>query len=128
MATALCVRCHEKIEIKDPREVEWRNGKVGTTGFCSICGGKVSTMARLVQKESLTGLPHIRWSDILKWGRIKTSGQMRTFLEEKGTHSVTSDGEEMFVIMRVENYLKETPEVKSRLMRRIDGRMWYSWE
>jgi len=53
---------------------------------------------------------------------------MRTFLEEKGTHSVTSDGEEMFVIMRVENYLKETPEVKSRLMRRIDGRMWYSWE
>lgn len=41
MATAYCVKCKEKREIKDAKTVEMKNGKPATQGVCPVCGTKI---------------------------------------------------------------------------------------
>ncbi len=38
---ACCVKCKEKVEIKDPQEVTMKNGRPAISGTCSKCGTKV---------------------------------------------------------------------------------------
>ena len=41
MATAYCVKCRTKREIKDPKEVTLKNGRPAVKGTCPECGTKV---------------------------------------------------------------------------------------
>jgi len=41
MASAYCVKCKEKREIKDAKEVSLKNGKPAVQGVCPVCGTKV---------------------------------------------------------------------------------------
>ncbi|MCH7968554.1 MAG: hypothetical protein IH841_04840 [Thaumarchaeota archaeon] len=41
MTTAYCMKCREKREIKDPKEVKLKNGRPAIKGTCSKCGTKV---------------------------------------------------------------------------------------
>ncbi len=38
---AYCVKCREKVEIKDPQEVIMKNKRPAVKGNCSKCGTKV---------------------------------------------------------------------------------------
>lgn len=38
---AYCVKCKQKREMRDEREVTMKNGKRAMTGFCSICHTKM---------------------------------------------------------------------------------------
>jgi len=38
MVEAYCVKCQEKKEIKNPEEVEMKNGRPATKGECPDCG------------------------------------------------------------------------------------------
>ena len=38
MATAYCVKCREKREIKDPQETTLKNGRPALKGTCPECG------------------------------------------------------------------------------------------
>ena len=45
MATeAYCVKCREKREIKDPKEVTMKNGRNAIEGTCPVCGTKLFRM------------------------------------------------------------------------------------
>ncbi|MGM0509834.1 MAG: DUF5679 domain-containing protein [Thermoplasmatota archaeon] len=41
MTEAYCVKCREKVEIKNPKQVEMKNGRPATKGECPNCGTKV---------------------------------------------------------------------------------------
>jgi hypothetical protein len=41
MATAYCMKCRQKREIKDPRPVTLNNGRPALQGVCPVCGTKV---------------------------------------------------------------------------------------
>jgi len=41
MATAYCMKCREKVEIKNPRQITLKNGRPAVQGVCSVCGTKV---------------------------------------------------------------------------------------
>ncbi len=41
MATAYCVKCREKVAIKNPKTVTMKNGREATQGICAKCGSKV---------------------------------------------------------------------------------------
>ena len=41
MATAYCMKCKEKVEIKNPRQITLKNGRPAVQGVCSVCGTKV---------------------------------------------------------------------------------------
>ena len=41
MATAYCMKCRKKVEIKNPRQITLKNGRPAVQGVCSICGTKV---------------------------------------------------------------------------------------
>ncbi len=38
MAKAYCVKCREKVEIKNPEETEMKNGRPAIKGECPNCG------------------------------------------------------------------------------------------
>ncbi len=38
---AYCVKCKEKVEIKDPQEVTMKNNRAAVKGTCSKCGTNV---------------------------------------------------------------------------------------
>ena len=38
---AYCVKCREKREMKDPKEVEMKGGRRAMTGLCAVCGTKM---------------------------------------------------------------------------------------
>ena len=38
---AYCVKCREKVEVKDPKDVTMKNGRPAITGTCIKCGTKV---------------------------------------------------------------------------------------
>jgi len=44
MVTAYCVKCRTKVEIKDPKQVKLKNGRMATQGMCPKCGTKVFRM------------------------------------------------------------------------------------
>ena len=41
MATAYCMKCRKKVEIRNPKQITLKNGRPATQGVCSICGTKV---------------------------------------------------------------------------------------
>jgi len=41
MATAYCMKCRKKVEIKNPRQITLKNGRPAVQGVCSICGTEV---------------------------------------------------------------------------------------
>jgi len=47
MATAYCVKCRNKVEIKNPKQVTLKNGRPATQGVCSACGTKVFRIGKL---------------------------------------------------------------------------------
>ncbi|MFP4051314.1 MAG: DUF5679 domain-containing protein [Thermoplasmata archaeon] len=38
MTKAYCVKCREKVEIKNPEETEMKNGRPAVKGECPECG------------------------------------------------------------------------------------------
>lgn len=38
---AYCVKCREKVEVKNPQEIVMKNGRPAINGYCSKCGTKV---------------------------------------------------------------------------------------
>ena len=38
---AYCVKDKKKTEIKDPKKITMKNGRLAVTGTCSVCGTKV---------------------------------------------------------------------------------------
>ncbi|MCD6568399.1 MAG: hypothetical protein J7K94_06670 [Dehalococcoidia bacterium] len=41
MATAYCMKCRQKREIKNPKQITLKNGRPAVQGVCPICGTKV---------------------------------------------------------------------------------------
>ncbi len=41
MATAYCMKCRRKVEIRNPQQVTLKNGKPAVQGVCPVCGTKV---------------------------------------------------------------------------------------
>tara|TARA_B100000029_G_scaffold509558_1_gene599040 strand:+ start:720 stop:863 length:144 start_codon:yes stop_codon:yes gene_type:complete len=41
MTTAYCVKCREKVEIKDAKETTLKNGRPAVKGVCPTCGTNV---------------------------------------------------------------------------------------
>ncbi|MEM3839050.1 MAG: DUF5679 domain-containing protein [Candidatus Micrarchaeaceae archaeon] len=41
MVQAYCVKCKEKREMKDAKQVTMKNGKKATQGSCPVCGTKM---------------------------------------------------------------------------------------
>jgi hypothetical protein len=41
---AYCVKCREKRDIKDPKEVTMKNGRPALEGVCPVCGTKLFRM------------------------------------------------------------------------------------
>ena len=41
MATAYCMKCRKKVEIKNPKQVTLKNKTSAVQGVCSVCGTKV---------------------------------------------------------------------------------------
>lgn len=39
-----CMKCREKRELKDPKEVTLKNGRQATQGACAVCGTKITVM------------------------------------------------------------------------------------
>ena len=53
MATeAYCVKCREKREMKDAKEVTMKNGRNAMEGVCPVCGTK---LFRMVGNKDKTG-------------------------------------------------------------------------
>jgi hypothetical protein len=42
MATAYCMKCRKKVEIKNPKQTILKNGRLAVAGVCAICGRKYS--------------------------------------------------------------------------------------
>ncbi len=41
MPKAYCMKCRQKREIKDPRQIALKNGRPAVQGTCPVCGGKL---------------------------------------------------------------------------------------
>lgn len=39
-----CMKCREKREMKEPKEVTLKNGREAMQGLCSVCGTKITVM------------------------------------------------------------------------------------
>jgi len=46
MATAYCMKCRKKVEIRNPRRVVLKNRRPATQGVCPSCGTKVFRIER----------------------------------------------------------------------------------
>ena len=41
MATAYCMKCRKKVDIKDAKQITLKNGRPAVQGVCPVCGTKV---------------------------------------------------------------------------------------
>jgi DNA-directed RNA polymerase subunit RPC12/RpoP len=41
MATAYCMKCRKKVEIRNPKQVTLKNNSPAVQGVCPVCGTKV---------------------------------------------------------------------------------------
>ena len=41
MATAYCMKCRKKVEMRNPSQVVLKNRRPATRGVCPVCGTKV---------------------------------------------------------------------------------------
>ena len=61
MATAYCVKCRDKIEIKDPVETTLKNGRPALKGTCPECGTNVFRIGKPLDNFFFYLNPY-RWS------------------------------------------------------------------
>jgi len=47
MATAYCMKCRKKVQIKNPSQITLKNGRAAVQGVCSVCGTKVFRIGKL---------------------------------------------------------------------------------
>lgn len=49
-----CLKCREKREMSDPKEVTLKNGRAAMQGTCAVCGTKITVMggAKPAQKAA----------------------------------------------------------------------------
>jgi len=47
MATAYCMKCKKKVEIKNPKQTMLKNGRPAVQGICSVCETKVFRIGKL---------------------------------------------------------------------------------
>jgi len=47
MATAYCMKCRKKVEIKNPKQITLKNGRPAVQGVCSVCGTKVFRIGKI---------------------------------------------------------------------------------
>ena len=41
MATAYCMKCRKKVEIKNPEQITLKNNRPAVRGVCALCATKV---------------------------------------------------------------------------------------
>jgi len=46
MATAYCMKCRKKVEIRNPTRVTLKNGRPAMQGVCPVCSTKVFRIGR----------------------------------------------------------------------------------
>jgi len=46
LATAYCVKCKAKREMKDPQQITFKNGRPATQGICPVCGTKIVAIGK----------------------------------------------------------------------------------
>ena len=46
LATAYCVKCKAKREMKDPQQITFKNGRPATQGVCPVCGTKIVAIGK----------------------------------------------------------------------------------
>ncbi len=46
MATAYCMKCRKKVEIRNPSRVTLKNGRPAMQGVCPVCSTKVFRIGR----------------------------------------------------------------------------------
>jgi len=47
VATAYCMKCRKKVEIKNARQITLKNKRPAVQGVCSVCGTKVYRIGKL---------------------------------------------------------------------------------
>jgi hypothetical protein len=47
MATSYCVKCRQKREIRNPKQVTLKNGRLAVQGVCPVCRTKVFRMGKI---------------------------------------------------------------------------------
>ena len=47
MATAYCMKCRQKVEIKNPKQIILKNGGPAVQGVCLVCGTKVFRLGKI---------------------------------------------------------------------------------
>ena len=47
MATAYCMKCRKKVEIKNPKQITLKNGRPAVQGVCPGCGTKVFRIGKV---------------------------------------------------------------------------------
>jgi len=43
MEKAYCVKCRNKVEMSNPKQITTKNGRKARSGQCSVCGTKMMT-------------------------------------------------------------------------------------
>ena len=46
MATAYCMKCRKKVEIKNPKQVTLKTNRPAMEGICPVCGTKVFRLGK----------------------------------------------------------------------------------
>jgi len=47
MATAYCMKCRKKVDIRNPQQVTLKNRRPAIQGACSLCGTKVFRIGKV---------------------------------------------------------------------------------
>jgi len=47
MATAYCLKCRKKVEIKDAKQVTLKNNRPAVQGVCPVCGKQVFRIGKV---------------------------------------------------------------------------------
>ena len=77
MVEAYCLKCRQKTEIRDPKQLTLKNGMLATQGVCPICGTKVLRVgkASLFAEEERPSGAQIRNDEEEKWRRLAEAGK-----------------------------------------------------
>ena len=51
--TAYCIKCRQKVEIKDGKLSYYSNGTPVEKGTCTVCGGKVTRILSREERQAL---------------------------------------------------------------------------
>ena len=54
---AYCLKCGAHRDVKDPEQVEMKNGRHRIRGTCSVCGAKVSSISKPLAAASSEDSP-----------------------------------------------------------------------